>query len=410
MNGSGGAGSRPRLLLTASTYPRWSDDPEPGFVHELARRLTSRFDVTVLAPHAPGARERECMDGVDVVRFRYAPARWETLVQGGGIGTNLRRYPLLWLLVPLYGLMHSWSLARCIRAMRPDVIHVHWIIPQGACLQALRALGMTIPPVLLTSHGADLFSFRGRFAIRLKRWALRGVEHVTVVSEAMRAPVAALGIEKERIRVEPMGVDLDVRFTPSAAGPVSDEVLFVGRMVEKKGLAQLIEAMPRVLAMRPRTRLRIAGFGPEEARCRELVAQLRLEESVAFLGPVAQRDLPALYRSASLLVAPFVEASSGDQEGLGLVVLEAIGCGCPVLVGRVQATPDLVSLTDGAVATVDALDLGALADAIVANLRDPDVARAQALRARRALAARMGWGAVALRYGELLESLVGRAD
>src|SRR5690606_35496267 len=78
-------GSRPRLLVLTSTYPRGDGDPEPGFVHELARRLVGRFQVTVVCPHAVGAATREDMDGVHVVRYRYAPERWETLVNDGGI-------------------------------------------------------------------------------------------------------------------------------------------------------------------------------------------------------------------------------------------------------------------------------------------------------------------------------------
>src|SRR3546814_343096 len=90
---------RPRLLITAPTYPRWPGDPEPAFVHELARRLIDRFEVTVLCPHAKGAAPEEILDGVRVVRYRYAPEHFEVLVNDGGIVTNLRHSPWKWLLV-----------------------------------------------------------------------------------------------------------------------------------------------------------------------------------------------------------------------------------------------------------------------------------------------------------------------
>ena len=96
--------SEPRrhLLVVATTYPRWRDDAEPGFVHELCRRLVRRgFDVTVVCPHAAGAAPRERRDGVQVVRCRYAPERWEVLVNSGGILGNLRRRPVAWLLLPV---------------------------------------------------------------------------------------------------------------------------------------------------------------------------------------------------------------------------------------------------------------------------------------------------------------------
>lgn len=402
---------RPRLLVTASTYPRWRDDPEPAFVHELSRRLAARYDVTVLAPHAAGAARSETLDGVRVVRFRYAPARWEQLVQGGGIGTNLRRMPWLWCTVPLFLAAQTWSLARLLRSFRPDVVHAHWLIPQGASVRLLRALGMRTPPVLLTSHGADLFTFHGRMAMRLKRWIARGVDAATVVSTPMRPILASLGLDEARIEVAPMGVDLEDRFVPGTGTPEGDDILFVGRLVEKKGLAYLIRAMPAVLQERPAARLRIVGFGPEEDTCRMLVHDLGLQNHVEFMGAVSQADLPELYRRAGLLVAPFIESESGDQEGLGLVAVEATGCGCPVLVGIVRATADLVRLSDGGIHCVDARRTETLAASIVDILRDPERARTRASHACASIHARLSWSRVATRYGDLLDCLrLGRSE
>ena len=106
---------RRRLLVLTSTYPRWPNDREPGFVHELCKRLTGDFDVTVLSPHASGAMVEEIMDGVSVRRYRYAPASWETLVNNGGIVTNLKRQPWKWLLVPGFLLVQAWAVWRLIR-------------------------------------------------------------------------------------------------------------------------------------------------------------------------------------------------------------------------------------------------------------------------------------------------------
>ena len=89
--------SRKKLLVLASTYPRWEGDPEPGFVHELAKRLTTPFKVRVLCPHAWNAAAQEMLEGVEVVRYRYAPVRFETLVNDGGIVNNLRHQPWKWL-------------------------------------------------------------------------------------------------------------------------------------------------------------------------------------------------------------------------------------------------------------------------------------------------------------------------
>ena len=82
---------RTSILVLTSTFPRWKGDVEPPFVHELARRLTDSFDVHVLAPHAPGSKCHEILDGVHVHRFRYGPAILERLAYQGGILANLKK-------------------------------------------------------------------------------------------------------------------------------------------------------------------------------------------------------------------------------------------------------------------------------------------------------------------------------
>src|SRR5690348_10765502 len=176
--------TKPRLLVLTSTYPRWRDDPEPGFVHELSRRLAADFEVTVLCPHAPGAKTLEELDGVSVERYRYAPTAWETLVHDGGMVANLKRKPLKWLLVPGFLLGQAWAARRIVRRRSVDVLHVHWLIPQGLATLLLRLLGCRVP-YLVTSHGADLYSLRGSLSRALKRRVAAGSAAMSVVSSAM---------------------------------------------------------------------------------------------------------------------------------------------------------------------------------------------------------------------------------
>jgi len=398
--------SRPVLLVLASTYPRWPGDPEPGFVHELSRRLTDRFRVIALCPHAPGARTAERMDGVEVVRYRYAPRRWETLVNDGGIVTNLKRHRWKWLLVPGFVLMQAWRAWRLCRSERVDVVHAHWLIPQGLIAAMLGRMSGRPLPFVVTSHGADLYALRGRPLQAVKRWVLRQAAAVTVVSRAMTGELARLGVAAGRVEVLPMGVDMTARFRPDdSVGRQPDELLFVGRLVEKKGLRHLLDALPGVLRERPGVRLTVAGFGPEEPALRAQAGRLGLDGVVRFLGAVPQSELPGLYRRAGLLVAPFVEAESGDQEGLGLVMVEALACGCPVLAGDVPAVRDVLE-SDAWI--VDARDPRRLAERIVAVLGMPESerqARVQALRD--AALARFDWSATGRRYGELLERVGG---
>jgi len=396
---------RPRLLVLTSTYPRWPDDQEPGFVHELCKRLTDNFDVTVLSPHAPGATTVEIMDGVHVRRYRYAPAGLETLVNDGGIVTNLRRQPWKWLLVPGFLLKQAWATWRLIRCLRPDVIHAHWLLPQGLLIAMLGRIEPRTPPFLVTSHGADLFALRGRGLNALKRFVVRRATAVTVVSSAMRTELAAIGADVVKAEIQPMGVDLSERFTPDPSLVRSqDEILFVGRLVEKKGLRYLIEAMPSILADQPNAYLTVAGFGPEEAALRSQVQALGIDEKVNFIGAVAQTALPALYRRAAVFVAPFVRAASGDQEGLGLVCIEAMGCGCPVIASDLATSRDMFA--DGVdVICVPQANSSALVVAIQKSLSAPDKYSQAAIRNRQHLIQRFDWYAVSQRYMQIFQRL-----
>ena len=399
----GQADERKRLLVLASTYPRWEGDHEPSFVHELAARLADAYSVHVLAPHAAGARASETLAGVRVTRFRYAPAFLETLVNDGGISANLRRSPWKLLLIPGFLLAMMWNTLRLIRRLRPAAIHAHWIIPQAVALACLRPFAR-LPPVLVTSHGADLYTLRSPLMRRIKRIALQRAAAATVVSEPMAREVAELAPDGLPIHVEPMGVDLSSCFVPSSATPRSaDGLLFVGRLVRKKGLHHLIDAMPRILAAKPEAFLTVVGFGPELAALQAQAAHLGLDDRIAFAGPARKYELPDLYRRARLFVAPFVQAEDGDREGLGLVVVEALGCACPVVVSDMPQVRQAIG-TGVSATLVPPGDAIRLADAIIGALGEPyeaELHRRNAALVRE----RFDWAHVAGRYADIIGSI-----
>jgi glycosyltransferase involved in cell wall biosynthesis len=398
------ARDKPGLLVLASTYPRWRDDPEPGFVHELCKRLGTRFEVTALVPDAPGADADGPLDGVDVVRYRYAPRRWQTLVNDGGIASNLRRARWKWLLLPGFVLGQYLAARRLLATGRYAAIHAHWLVPQGLVARAIAGRGRI--PYLVTSHGGDLFGLRGRAMTALKRRAAAGAAAMTVVSSAMRGEAARIGLQPPRIEVLPMGVDFATRFVaePGIARE-RDRLLFVGRLVPKKGLRHLLDAMPAVLARRPQTVLDIIGFGPEQPALRAQAARLGIAGQVRFLGALPQHELPAHFRRASVFVAPFVRDPSGDQEGLPVALMEAIGCGCPVVVGDVAGVDDLLGPMKAEVC-VDPRNAAKLASVIIAALDDPEALAKHAAAIRAIAADRVDWSRITRAYGDLLDSCI----
>jgi glycosyltransferase involved in cell wall biosynthesis len=261
-------------------------------------------------------------------------------------------------------------------------------------------------PYVVTSHGGDLFGLRGKLLTALKRKVAASSAAMTVVSSAMREETARLGLRSPRVQVLPMGVDLRRRFVPDPTQTrAHDELLFVGRLVPKKGLTHLLDALPLVIAQRSQVKLVIAGFGPEQPALQAQAARLGIGDRVEFKGATPQQQLPALYRHASLFVAPFIRDASGDQEGLPVALMEAIGCGCPVIAGDVAGIHDLLgpAAADVVVRPDDAV---ALADAILASLQDPEAAMARAVVIRAAAAARVDWEQIAHQYADLIESCI----
>jgi glycosyltransferase involved in cell wall biosynthesis len=161
--------------------------------------------------------------------------------------------------------------------------------------------------------------------------------------------------------------------------------------------------MPAVLAEHPNATLLIAGFGPEQSALIRLAQKLAVEEHVHFLGPFRHEELPDIYRSARIAVFPFMETTSGDQEGLGLVVVEAAGCGLPVIAGDVPGVRDIV--TDGETGLlVPPADHRALASAILSLLEDGETCRQLADTGRAHALRRFDWSVVREGYVELINT------
>lgn len=349
------------------------------------------------------------MDGVRVVRYRYAPGPLQTLVHGGGMAANIRRSKWKALLLPGFLLAQYIAAVREIRRQPIDVIHAHWLIPQG--LVARRLSKMLGVPFVVTSHGGDLFGLRGYWMTRLKRVVARSAAAMSVVSSAMLGEAGRAEISAPVMAVLPMGVDLRHRFVEAPeVTRDAGRLLFVGRLVAKKGLTYLLDALPRVLEDRPGVTLDIVGFGPEEAALRAQVDSLGIGGAVNFVGAMPQERLPELYQRATAFVAPFIRDDSGDQEGLPVALMEALACGCPSIVGEVPGLEDLLG-PGFRQSCVQSRDIAGLASAILAVLADPVAARQRAHELRSAVAARVDWDVIASGYASLLsQAMKGDGD
>lgn len=399
---------RPRLLVLTTTFPRWPGDVEPPFVFELCRRL-SNYEVHVIAPHARGATDEEIMDGVHVHRFRYAPERLETLAYAGGIAANLKQSRWKYLL--LQGFLISMLLRAALVARRHDIhlIHAHWLIPTGLIGAALKTLLPGSNRLVLTAHGGDVLGLRGKLFRILRRWVMGEADHATVVSRSL----AAIGRQEtwpgsDRLHIAPMGVDLRRAFIPGSTPATQDKLIFAGRLVVKKGVGHLVEAMPEVVAQLPGVTLCIAGHGPLREQLQQRVRELGLLGHVEFAGAYTTQQLPAILQQATLAVLPFQIAEEGDAEGLGLTLVEAMGVAIPVIAGDVPAVHDVVRHNVNGL-LVDPADHSRLAHEIVRLLKDPSLRARLAQRGREDVLEKFDWDVTAARYCRLFDDVTGFA-
>ena len=383
-----------RLLVTASTFPRWAEDSEPRFVYDLCCALSQEFDVTALVPASPGAAEQEELGPVHVERYHYFPIhRYETLCSPGAIVPRIKEKKSRALLVPFLFASLWWNLWR--RRHQFDAVHAHWLIPQGI-VQSFVPM-----PYLVTGHGSDLSSLNFAPLRALKSRCLRRAGAVTVVSEKPRTIAQSLvpGLD---CSVLPMGCDTSA-FGPqyrqpnvfgSGEGPV---VLFVGRLTEIKGLPILLQAMEHVSG-----RLAIVGDGTLLEEYRRLAAPL--VGRAQFWGQCSLQQLRSLYASADVFCAPSIRLPSGQEEGFGLVVLEAMASGTPVVGSNTGGIADMIRDGENGL-LVPPGQPNALAEAINRILSEP------ALRSRLAqggseTARRYDYTAVGGSYAAVLRSLM----
>ncbi len=386
--------TRPRLLILASTFPGRADDGTPAFVRDLALEEAADFETLVIVPAVPGAPAAERVGTFEVRRFRFFFKRWEDLAEGA-ILENLRSRPSRWLQVAPF-LAAEWiAIRRHARQFRPDVMHVHWIIPQG-----LAALGVASRvPMLLTTLGGDLYGLRSRAMRMLKRSVIRRAARLTAMNEDMRDQLVALGARAEDVSVLPMGADLTgIRVAAAGIEREPGRLLFVGRLVEKKGLEHLLEALRAMADVR--CTLTVVGDGPLRQRLERQARGLPVE----FTGQLGRLDLAVQYARSAVVVVPSARAASGDQDGLPVALLEAMGLGCAVVASNLPGLNEVV-LPGRTGLLVPPGDSIALAGALRQVLSDPAERRRLGEEAQD-LAESLSLESVGARYRTLLKELV----
>src|SRR3989344_4666043 len=151
-----------KVLIIASTFPRWKNDAEPNFVYTLSSLLAKKgYEVIVLAPHYYGAKKFEIIGDLKVYRFPYFyPLRFQKLCYEGGILENLKKSFLAKIQIPSLLICEFFYTIKIIKKEKIDFIHAHWILPQGFIAAIVKNLYKI--PFIATAHAGDVFPLKNR--------------------------------------------------------------------------------------------------------------------------------------------------------------------------------------------------------------------------------------------------------
>ena len=344
-----------RVLLMATTFPRWEDDTMPQFIYELSKELnTGSVDVVVLAPHYPGAKRKETMSGITVYRYPYMfPYKYQKIaLQGnGGILPSLKQSPIALLQLPLLIASLVVHTVWIYRKERIDVINSHWLLPNAVIAGALTTVLDARHVMTLHARGVLLIQ-RLPFGSAIAASAYRWSEAILPVSTDIRdrfiaaADGAIDGVEK--FQVQPMGAHTGEYDTEKKGALRAERTvdtvrgLFVGRLTDKKGIRYLLDAIDDAEFPVDAFQLTIVGLGPLEDELRSYVDELNLGAQVTFTGWVSEAELHDQYVLSDFVVVPSIETDSGDTEGMPTVIAEAFAAGNPVIATDVGGIPDVV--------------------------------------------------------------------
>ena len=373
-----------RILCVTSNLPRWAGDSTTPFVLNLAEDLQDLgWEIDLLAPHASGAALEERLRGVHIERFRYFwPDSQQSVCYQGGALVNLRKKKLNYLKLPALLGAEFVAVARRLSRQPYDIVHSHWILPQG--FVAMLARGFRRVPHVVTVHGGDVFGLRGMALEWAKAVALRSADAVTVNSHYTAQAVDRLVTGLKSTHRIPMGVATR-KFDPeligraqqirekyrTGAGPL---VLFVGRIVDEKGVDDLLRATALVRHDCPDLRVLVVGEGQDRPDMEKLAKSLNIADRVDFTGWVDPSEIDAYFSAADIFVAPSRRAVDGWVEAQGLTVLEAMMARVPVVATRLGGVTDSVIHEETGL-LVDERSPQQLADAICRLIADPRLAK-----------------------------------
>jgi glycosyltransferase involved in cell wall biosynthesis len=326
------------IVVITHNYIRRRGDLTALYLHRLSAGLVDRgLTVTVVCPHAPGLAREETIDGVRIIRFAYPFSQKAPIVYGGSMHQEVAGS--WWGKVVFISFLCSFYRAadQVCRRLNADLLWANWWIPPG--LVAARIAVRRKIPLVVSSHGTDI-ALLGKKGISktLSRYVYRRALCATVVSTFLKDKLLRYveAVPADRVMVIPMPVGMET--FPKTDPPKNEapNLLSVARFTRQKRLDDIIMAAARLAGQGVSFRVIMVGEGPLEGELKDLVKREGLADRFEFVPLVAQQRLGELYRQSDIVVL------SSEEEGFGLVLVEAGLTGRPVVGARSGGIVDII--------------------------------------------------------------------
>lgn len=371
-------------MRIAFVVRRFPDLSETFILNQITGLLDLGHDVEIFAtlPRADGKTHPDVEAYGLLARTRYLQVRRNLLLRAGE-GVVRLLAGLFLNPVPTLRSLALWRFGREAASLRLlhmaaafrgkyDLVHCHFGV-LGEIGLTLRELGVRFGPLVTSFHGFDVTTALKAGGRGIYDQLFRRGDLFLPISENWKRLLVRLGCPEERIRVVHMGVDCSrFAFAPRRLGRGEPaRLLSVARLVEKKGLEYAIRAVAALAGRGYDLRYTIIGDGQLAAELRALAEELEVAEIVSFAGSMPQDLVRRHLERSHLLLAPSVTAANGDQEGIPVVIMEAMATGMPVVSTFHSGIPELVA--DGRTgALVPERDVDALIEAVGRLLDAPE--------------------------------------
>lgn len=372
-----------RLVILAGEFPPFAGGIANAAA-QLAKTLTAlNFPVTVIAPHY-GDKDREFdrRQPYRIIRLPLLRLRY------------VRMLPMTPVILTL------------VAKEKPDWVIAMRVTREG--LPAVAVKGLFKIPFIVFAHALEFLRFSSHsLGWKVCCWVYSKSDWVAAISSATRFELVKRGVEAEKVRVIHLGISEEtfehvppIREWNGSSFNGRRILLTVGRLVPRKGVDKVLEALPTVIARHPEVLYVVVGDGKYREDLRRLTETLGISDHVLFTGKVP--DVRPFYHACDIFVMPARQEGKGDVEGLGLVFLEAAACGKPVIAGAVGGAVDAV-VHEVTGLFVDPTNPKEIADAILRLLDDPKLAQRMGEAGRQRVMSEFRWELTAKKLISLMD-------